>query len=154
MGESDHLAVAVATVAAFAERAQARRVVLVLDRGDDAAPAMVECVPGERLEVTEGERRRPAAPAPGVAPATLPEVRPPPPSALQADPETGELAAPLGGVVHLADTVLALARAFGGRTVATAEFATRDPSVPVTIAAREGEPVLLDLAGRQFALPE
>jgi len=26
--------------------------------------------------------------------------------------------------------------------------------VPLTIAAREGEPVLLSLAGRHFALPE
>jgi hypothetical protein len=57
-------------------------------------------------------------------------------------------------VAHLADAVLALARAFGGRTVASADFATRDPAVPLTIAAREGEPVLLSLAGRHFALPE
>ena len=76
-----------------------------------------------------------------------------PASALQADPETGELAAPLGSVQLLADSVLALARAFGGRSVATATFATRDPGVPVTLAARDGEPVVLDLAGRQFTLP-
>jgi hypothetical protein len=128
--------------------------VLVLDRGEDEAPAMVECVPGERLEVTDGEESRPAQPAPGVAPAPLPDLRPPPASALQADAETGELAAPLGAVAHLADAVLALAGAFGGRSVATADFATRDPAVPLTIAARVGEPVLLALAGRHFALPD
>jgi hypothetical protein len=50
--------------------------------------------------------------------------------------------------------VLALARAFGGRSVATADFATRDPSVPVTIAAREGEPVVVAAADRRFVLPE
>ena len=50
--------------------------------------------------------------------------------------------------------MLALARAFGGRTVASADFATRDPAVPLTIAAREGEPVLLALAGRHFELPD
>jgi hypothetical protein len=154
MDAPDRLAVAVATVAAFAERARAERVVLVLDRGEDREPAMVECVPGERLEVTEADAARAVTPEAGVAPAPLPELRPPPGTALQADPESGELAAPLGAVAHLADAVLALARAFGGRTVASADFATRDPAVPLTIAARDGEPVLLALAGRHFALPE
>ncbi|HWT22959.1 MAG TPA: hypothetical protein VN213_05580 [Solirubrobacteraceae bacterium] len=153
MSRDDSLAVAVATVAAFAERAGAERVVLVLDRGEDAEPALVECLPGERLEVTEGEASRPVDPDPGVAPAALPQLRPPPASSLQADPETGELAAPLGAVAHLADAVLALARAFGGLTVATADFATRDPAVPLTIAARDGEPVLLAMGGRHFAMP-
>ena len=154
MKDQDLLAVAVATVAAFAERAAAERVVLVLDRGAGSEPAMVECVPGERLEVTEEDAARAVVPTPGVEPAPLPELRPAPSTALHADPESGELSAPLGAVAHLADAVLALARAFGGRTVASADFATRDPAVPLTIAAREGEPVLLSLAGRHFALPE
>jgi hypothetical protein len=115
---------------------------------------MVECVPGERLELTEDEEPRPVEADPRVPPAALPELRPPPATALQADPETGELAAPIGAVAHLADAVLALARAFGGRSVASAEFPTRDPALPLTIAAREGEPVLLELAGRHFALPD
>ena len=76
-----------------------------------------------------------------------------PASALSADPETGELAAPLGSVQLLADSVLALARALGGRSVATATFATRDPETPLTVAAREGEPVVLDIAGRHFTFP-
>jgi hypothetical protein len=49
--------------------------------------------------------------------------------------------------------VLTLARAFGGRSVATATFATRDPDLPLTVAAREGDPIVLDIGGRQFALP-
>ena len=44
---------------------------------------------------------------------------------------------------HLASTTLALAAAFGGLTVATAEFATDDPELPITFAARQGEPVVL-----------
>ena len=154
MPEPDRVSVAVATVAAFAERARAERVVLVLDRGDAEDPAMVECVPGERLALPDNDEARAVAPEPGVAPAPLPELRPPPASALHADPETGELAAPLGAVAHLADAVLAPARAFGGRSVASADFATRDPALPLTIAAREGEPVLLALAGRHYALPD
>ena len=60
------------------------------------------------------------------------DLRAVPASALSADPETGELAAPLGSVQLLADSVLALARALGGRSVATATFATRDPELPLT----------------------
>jgi hypothetical protein len=149
----DPLAVAVATVAEFTDRARAERVVLVLDRGERAQPVMIECVPGERLELTEGEESRAVVPDAGVAAAPLPELRPPPASAIEADPEAGELAAPLGAVAHLADAVLALARTFGGRSVATAQFATRDPALPLTFAARDGEPVLLELAGKHFALP-
>ena len=154
MEEPDRLAVAVATVTAFAERARAERVVLVLDRGEAAEAAMVEWAPGEGLEVTVGDEPYDVAAVPAALPAPLPELRPPPASALTADPETGELSAPLGVIAHLADAVMALASAFGGRTVATADFATRDPAVPLTIAAREGEPVLLSLAGGLFALPE
>jgi hypothetical protein len=72
---------------------------------------------------------------------------------MAADPETGELAAPIGSVQLLAASVLSLARSFGGRSVATATFATRDPELPLTVAAREGEPVVLDIGGRHFALP-
>jgi hypothetical protein len=154
MVEPDRLAVAVATVTAFAERARSERVVLVLDRGEAAEAAMVEYVSGEGLAVTVGDVPLDPAALPAALPAPLPELRPPPASALAADPETGELSAPLGAIAHLADAVLALARAFGGLTVATADFATRDPEVPLTIAAREGEPVLLSLAGGLFALPE
>jgi hypothetical protein len=76
-----------------------------------------------------------------------------PASTLSADPESGELAASIGGVQLLADSVLALARALGGRSVATATFATRDADMPLTVAAREGEPVVLDIAGRHFTFP-
>jgi hypothetical protein len=103
--------------------------------------------------VTSGETARPAAPGRGAAALPLPELRAVPASALSADPETGELSAPLGGVRLLVDSVLALAGALGGRSVATATFPTRNPATPLTVAAREGEPVVLDIAGRHFAFP-
>jgi hypothetical protein len=90
----------------------------------------------------------------GGTPAALPEVRVAPSSALGVDLERGELEAPLGTVAHLAEVVLALARTAGGRSVATAEFPTRDPELPLTIAARDGEPVVLSVADRQFRLPD
>jgi hypothetical protein len=149
----DRLAVALATVQDFADRAGAQRVVVLLDGGAGEPPVMVERREDGALEVTAGETTHAAAPAPGVAPLPLPPLRPLPPSALSADPESGELAAPLGAIQRLADSVLALARALGGRSVATATFATRDPEIPLTVAARAGEPVVLDIAGRHFSFP-
>lgn len=142
--------VAVATVRAFAERSGAERVVLLLDEGP-GPPTLIEFT-AAGLEIVAGGH---PAPEPGQAPpAPLPEIRRPPASALSLDLERGELEAPIGSVVHLAEVVMALARAAGGRSVATVDFSTRDPELPLTIAAREGEPVVLAIADLQFLLPE
>jgi hypothetical protein len=144
------LPVVLATLQDFAARAGAERVVALLDT---APPLMVERLEDGTLLVTEGERTRPVRPDRDAAALALPGLRAVPASALSADPETGELAAPLGGVQLLADSVLALARALGGRSVATATFPTRDPAMPLTLAARDGEPVVLEIAGRHFTFP-
>jgi hypothetical protein len=144
------LPVVLATVQDFAARAGAERVVVLLD---SEPPLMLERLEDGTLEVTEGAATRAAAPGRAAAALALPGLRAVPASALRADPETGELAAPLGSVQLLADSVLALARVLGGRSVATATFPTRDPETPLTVAAREGEPVVLDIAGRHFVLP-
>jgi hypothetical protein len=52
----------------------------------------------------------------------------------------------------LATALKALARTLGGRSVATARFATRDPDLPITLAAREGERVVLAAGDAQFEL--
>jgi hypothetical protein len=146
---------AAATVRAFSERSRAERVVLLVDLGDEHPPAMLDCAPGGALELTDAGAmwRVPADVEAGARPRPLPDVRPPPPTALSLDPETGQLEAPLGVVANLAGAVLALARAFGGRSVATADFTTRDPDVPLTIAAREGEPVVVAAGDHRFTLP-
>ena len=145
---------AVATVRAFAERSGALRVVLLVDAGDGTT-AMFDCAAGE-LELTEGDGawRVPAGMPIEAQPRPLPELRPPPPTALRIDPDTGELEAPLGAVANLGRAVLGLACAFGGRSVATADFATRDAGLPITIAAREGEPLVLAAGDRRFVLPD
>ena len=147
------LPIALATVRDFADRTGAERVVALLDTGEETSPVMVERTEDGGLVVVDGDAARRVAPDPGVAPLPLGDLRPVPASAMAADPETGELAAPLGSVQLLADSVLALARAFGGRSVATATFPTRDPALPLTVAGREGEPIVLDIGGRHFALP-
>jgi hypothetical protein len=146
---------AIATVRAFAVRSEALRVVLLLDLGDEQAPAMLDGEPSGALDLTvEGEPYEVPAEMPVPAPPrALPEIRPAPSSALKADPITGELAAPIGAVANLGSAVLGLARAFGGRSVATAEFATQDPDLPMTIVARDGEPLLLAVGDGRFELP-
>ena len=139
-----------ATLQDFATRAGAQRVAVLLDC---EPPLLVERLENGSLHVTEAETTRAAATQPGAVGLALPDMRAVPASALSADPDTGELEAPIGSVQLLADSVVALARALGGRSVATATFATRDADTPLTLAAREGEPVVLDIAGRHFTLP-
>jgi hypothetical protein len=150
VGAPAELAVVLATVQDFADRSGATRVVVLLDA---EPPLMVERREDGALEVTQGEEPLPVPPTGGQEPLPLPDLRPVPASALSADPESGELAAPLGAVQLMVDSVLALARVLGGRSVATATFATRDPETPLTVAAREGEPVVLEIAGRHFTFP-
>ena len=147
---------AMATVRAFAERSGAERVVLLVDPGGGGQAAMLDCAAGGALELTDGGRQweLPAGAAPPAEPRALPELRRVPATALALDPETGELEAPLGTVAHLARAVLGLARAFGGRSVATADFPTRDPGLPLTIAAREGEPFVVAAGDARFVLPQ
>jgi hypothetical protein len=142
---------AIATARAFQQRSGAQRVVLLLDRGDGEA-TMIDST--DDTEVTESETITiiPAAQLVPVPSKPLPDIRPTPATAITIDVESGELHAPLGTVEHLATSVLALARAFGGLTVATAEFATSDPDVPITLAAREGEPVVLGAGDVQYEL--
>ena len=148
-------AVAIATVRAFADRSQALRVVLLVDRGDGEPPAMLDAAPGGAVELVdaEGAHTVPAGTRVPATPKALPDIRPAPSSALRADPISGELAAPIGAIANMGDAVLGLARAFGGRSVATAEFATHDPELPMTIVAREGEPLLLAVGDGRFELP-
>ena len=105
-------------------------------------------------EITEGEHVVTLSHDVGLdtPPKPLPELRPTPPSAIDIDLDTGELAAPLGTIDHLKDAVLALAGVFGGLTVASAEFATNDPETPITLAARVGEPVVLGAGDAQYEL--
>lgn len=149
-------AVALASVRQVAARAGAQRIVLLLDEGEDAEPTMVEWAEGGTFELTEAGVTEAVDPSvlAGVVPAVTPDVRPVPPSALTVDPETGELLAPIGALAGIAGAVLALAGAFGGRSVATAQFGTRDPGRPLAIAARPGEPIVAQIGAGSFAFPE
>ena len=142
---------AVATAFAFADAAGAHRVILLIDRGEDVPALMVDAVHDGTAEVTDGDDVETVPAPPGAAPRPLPEIRAIPHTAIRLDFATGQLSAPIGAIEHLADSLKALAAAFGGRTVATAEFPTRD--FPITIAAREGEPAILSAGDEEYELP-
>lgn len=150
-----HLAELAATARAFLTGTGAERVVLLIDVGDGCEATMVDCGPDGALEITEaGESFTVAAEVPpGAAPRPLPELRAIPPTAISLDADSGDLEAPLGAVSALAHGVLALAGACGGRSVASVDFPTRDPELPLTIAAREGEPLVVAAGDRRFQLP-
>jgi hypothetical protein len=150
-----HLAEPIATVRAFASAGGAERVVLIVDRGEDRDALMFDCDGLGAVEVTEDGQESIVGPStpPGAAPRALPELRPAPPSAIAFDADTGQLEAPLGVIANLAAGVLALASAFGGRSVASVDFPTRDPDQPLTIAAREGDPIIVASGEHRFELP-
>jgi HAMP domain-containing protein len=146
--------VVLATLQLFTERSLATRVTVLLDQGDGIAATMLECEPGEPLSLTEAGETYLVPPEAllGVAPLPMSPPRPVPATAIDFDLESGQVMAPLGAVAALSLAVLELARVMGGRSVATADFATRDGE-PITIAAREGEPMIMAIGDEQFELP-
>ncbi len=146
-------AVAIATVRAFTEASGAERVAVVLDTGS-AEAVMLECLPGAPLGLSAGEETFAIPPdaTEGIAPLPVKAPLAPPGSAIEVDAERGEIHAPIGVLPSLAAGLLALARALGGRTVAAADFATREPGRPLTLAAREGEGVMVAVGDQQFEL--
>jgi len=145
---------AVATVRDYQQRTGALRVVVLVDRGAGRPPLMIDCDEEQSVEITDGDSLA-AIPADAGAPAApkpLPDIRATPPSAVQLDLGTGDLQAPLGAIEHTAQTLQALARAFGNRSVATAELATRDPETTITLAARDNEPTVLAAGDYEYTL--
>ena len=143
--------VLVATVRDFAERSAAAGVVVLLDRGPDRPATMLEWEEGA-LELLEDGTPAPI-PEEQAAPLPLGDLRPPPASAVHVHAAAGELHAPVGAIGHLAEALLDLAAALGGRSVATATWATTDPDLPLMLAARAGEGVIVALGDEQFELP-
>jgi hypothetical protein len=127
---------------------------VVLDLGPDRLAPTIEAEPGELLTVEQAGELLvvPAADLAGVAP--LPLDPPPaiPASALDVDPREGRIEAPIGAVGALAQALLDLGAALGGRTVVHAEFGTRSGTV-LNLTARAGERVIVTSGDEQFELP-
>jgi hypothetical protein len=153
-GVARHDAV-LATLRAFAAGSGVAKVTVVLDEGTGADATLLECTPDGTVELTDAEQTYVIPPEAGghVAPLPFTAVRPAPSNSLQADPVTGEIVAPVGAVANLAGAVMSLARGLGGRTVASIDVPTAEPGRLLTIAARDGEPIVVAIGDQQFELP-
>ncbi|MEA2126396.1 MAG: hypothetical protein QOI80_3178 [Solirubrobacteraceae bacterium] len=147
--------VLLATVRDFAERSGATRVAVLLDRGPDRLAPLIEAEPGEPVTISQGEENLIVLPADlaEVVPLPLDVPKALPATALDVDPVKGEVEAPIGALRAIADGVVALALQLGGRSVVHAEFATRS-GIPLSLAGRPGEPVVVTAGDQQFELPE
>ena len=148
------LDVVVATLREFLHRSGAVRAVAVVDRAPGESPAVIDCGRLLPIEVDFGDRivHLPHSIDLDAEPAQLPDVRQLPP--FDVDAAEAEIAAPVGGVAHLAGAVRDLAAALGGRNVAMAQFATNDPAAPLAITARAdgSEPIVLALGEEEFPM--
>ena len=149
-GELDPVVVALRE---FLHRANAVQVQAVVDRGAEP-PALVTCGRLEPIEVVRGDE---VVHLPhGVEldhepPEDLPSVPPLPP--FEVDDDEGTITGPLGGVEAVARAVQTLATYLPGRSVAVAFYPTTSPELPLGIAARVGEPVVISIGEQQFEMP-
>ena len=138
----------------FLHRSGAVRAVAVVEGAPGDEPAIVDVRRLHPTEVEIGDRvvRLPHAIDLDVPPPQMPAVRQLPP--FDVDVESGEIAAPPGGVAHLAGAVRDVADLLGGRNVAMVQFETNQPEAPLAITARAGgtEPLVLALGEEEFEM--
>ena len=117
-----------------------------------AQPAIVECERLRAIVVRDagGSRELPHDAASAVALPELPFMRQLP--AFDVDPEDGRVAGVLGGLEMLGLAVREIATLLPGRSVVAADYETNDAAVPLGIAGRAGEPLVLLLGEQEFAL--
>lgn len=160
VGELDPVVVALRE---FLHQANAIQVQAVVDMGDDQAPVLVSCGRLEPIEVvyppadSEGEDERVvhlphATPLSAAPPEGLEQVPPLPPFEISV--LEGTVTGPLGGVEAAARAVTRLSEILPGRSVAVGFWPTDDIDLPLGIAARAGEGVVLTIGEEQFQLPE
>jgi hypothetical protein len=114
---------------------------------DAQPPAIVECTRLGPVVVHEEGAEPATLPHDAAADVELPALpfmhQVPP---FDVDAESGSVAGALGGLEMLGRAVRAVAALLPGASVVAAEFQTTDPDVPLGLAGRPGEPVVV-LAG-------
>lgn len=150
VGELDRV---VALLRAFIHDSGAIRAVAVVEQSGDG-PAIVDCERLQPIAVTTNERRvvLPHAIDLDVPEPDVPRVQQLPPFEVTA--ETGQIAAPLGGMEHYAEAVIGLSRRLGPNDVALSTWHTNDPEAPLTITARGTDPVVVALGEESFEMDE
>jgi hypothetical protein len=120
---------------------------------DGPRPAIVAC---ERLraivvhDADGGRSERPHDAAADVELPALPFMHQLP--AFEVDAAQGTVAGALGGLEMLGRAVRDVAALLPGASVVAADFETDDPDVPLGLAGRAGEPVVVLIGEHEFAL--
>jgi len=119
---------------------------------DGPAPAIVECERLRAIVVRDAGGSRELA-HDAVSDLVLPELpfmrRLP---AFEVDAEDGRVAGVLGGLEMLGRVVRDLAALLPGASVVAADYETSDPAVPLGIAGRAHEPLVVLLGEHEFTL--
>ncbi|MDO9356824.1 MAG: hypothetical protein Q7T55_24210 [Solirubrobacteraceae bacterium] len=111
-------------------------------------PLLIERPVGT-VEVPHGEL--PHGSEPDVVMPATPELGPYPPFVI--DAESGTVSGMIGAVQGLGDALTRLSGAMGDDTVIACDLKTTDPSTPLGIIARAGDPVIVVLGDASFELP-
>ncbi len=130
-----------------------RALAVIVQPGDE--PAVVDVERLSPIEVTVGDhvRHLPHTIELDAAVPGLPEF--PALGPFDADPETGDIAAPLGGVERRAIDTRAAAALLGGANVLQLHWDTTRPGVSFSVTARadDGEPLVLGIGEESFPMP-
>lgn len=140
----------VETLRAFLHDSGALRVAAIVETHE----AVVDVGRLAPIEVTDptGIRHLPHAIELEAEPLLRPRVAQLPP--FDVDAEQGTVIGTMGGLDMMAQALLELSGAFGGRSVALAQFATSTPDLQLTLTARPGERVLVTIGETEFELPD
>ena len=72
--------------------------------------------------------------------------------AFEVEPADGRVAGVLGGLEMLGRAVREVAALLPGASVVAADYETNDPAVPIGIAGRAGEPLVILIGEHEFVL--
>ncbi|WP_354701351.1 hypothetical protein DSM112329_01664 [Paraconexibacter sp. AEG42_29] len=143
----------VVTLREFLHRSGAVRALTLLpaDHAEDP-PHLIDCARLQPIEVVAHGRtvHLPHAITLDAEPLEMYDVRQLPPFEVKAD--EGQIAAPLGGVEHYGFAVRGLARALGPGAVALVTFATNDVEAPLSLTARDEDPIVLSLGEEEYEM--
>jgi hypothetical protein len=119
---------------------------------DGPHPALVECERLRAIVVRDGDgvRELPHDAASDLALPELPFMRRLP--AFEVDADEGRVVGALGGLEMFGRVVRDLAALLPGASVVAADYETDDPAVPLGIAGRAGEPLVVLLGEHEFTL--
>ncbi len=143
----------IATLRDFLHRSGAVRAVAVVDGTDQGSgPAIVDVGRLAPIEVQHGDRlvHLPHAIELDAAPLGEVEVKQLPPFTV--DPESGEVAATIGGVEHLSRATRGLAHLIGGQTACLVQFDTTTPDLRFGVAARGEDPIVLTIGEDEYEM--